>query len=204
MKTLTLCLIMLLALGLALPASAQLRLGMIGGPNLANLRSPDTNDLDSRHRTRFGGGGVVELALGRWVALSMEPMYLQKGAQLDIFSEANILKLSYIEVPMLVKLSLWRSPMQPYLVIGSSVGFLRSARVSDKSESQKVDIKEFVNDRDINLIGGAGLRVPAGKVAIFVEGRYAYGLVNIFEESVTDVMTKGLQVMAGVTVPLGR
>lgn len=204
MKTLSLCLIVLCILCLVMPASAQPRIGVIGGLNLANVRSPDTNDLDSRRRTVFGLGGMLEVGLGRWVTLSVEPMYLQKGPHLSegFENEEGMLKMSYLEVPVLLKLSLRASPTRPYLVVGPTIGFLRSAKLSDGSN--KFDIKSSVNDRDVSLIVGAGLRVPAGKVAMFVEGRYAYGLVNIFKESVTDVMSKSMQVMAGITVPLGR
>jgi hypothetical protein len=47
---------------------------------------------------------------------------------------------------------------------------------------------------------------PAGNNAIFVEGRYALGLINLnndLEDHDTTIKSKGIQFMAGITFPLG-
>lgn len=59
---------------------------------------------------------------------------------------------------------------------------------------------------DFGLGFGAGVSFPLGTNALFVEGRYALGLSNINddpEDPDTQIKNKGIQVIAGITFPLG-
>lgn len=188
----------------AIPATAQHRIGFIGGLNLANVSvDPEETGIDYSNRTAFGGGGVLDLRLAENIALQLEPMFLQKGTKVSDGSDEVKVKLSYIEVPALLKFMLGQSSTRPYIMAGPSVGFRLSAKISNGGE---IDIKEVIKSTDFGLDFGAGISFPAGNNAIFVEGRYGLGLSNINddrEDPNTDVKNKGIQFMAGITFPLG-
>jgi hypothetical protein len=85
MKKFVLLLVLCCAFGLVMPASAQIRLGVIGGLNLARLNAGADPGLDSfiSNLTAFAGGGVMQFRLTENLALQLEPMYLQKGARVE-------------------------------------------------------------------------------------------------------------------------
>lgn len=79
--------------------------------------------------------------------------------------------------------------------------------VSPRGYSEEVDIKDETKSIDFGLGFGAGVSFPAGNNSLFVEGRYALGSTNLNddpEDSETSIKTRGIQVMAGVTFPLGQ
>ena len=109
-----------------LTASAQQRIGFIGGLNLANATGRQNDeDLDFSNRLGIGLGGVLELTLNRNIgsrittALRLEPMYLQNGGRLRedgilessggdfifVYDELKV-NVSNFEVPVLIKFAL--------------------------------------------------------------------------------------------------
>ena len=220
MKKMTVSLLVLLALCMALPASAQVNLGVLGGLNLANLDvdpEPETWKKKS-NRTAFGFGGVLDYSLNESIALRLEPMYLQKGAIIEDTGEGNMIyeiewKGAYLEIPMLVKYSFGASDIKPYIIAGPTIGFNLSAKakftMGDFSEED--DVKDDTKSTDFGLGFGAGMSLPMGNNSIFIEARYALGLTNIEDGSQSDpednteseTKTKGIQIFAGITFPLG-
>lgn len=55
MKKMSVFLVVLLALCMAMPASAQIKPGVSGGVNLANVRGEDLENADSRLGFAIGG-----------------------------------------------------------------------------------------------------------------------------------------------------
>jgi opacity protein-like surface antigen len=224
MNKLTLFLVVLLAVFIALPAGAQVNLGVIGGLNIANLSGEDVDGekIDFSGRTTFGVGGVLDIGLNENVSLRLEPMYLQKGAKVDL-TDSDLgtatftFKGAYLEVPALFKVAFGTSSTRPYLMVGPTIGFNLSSKLGLRAPgfSAEIDAKEIVKSTDFGLAFGAGVSFPAGASSIFVEGRYALGLSDIaqagtlelegeelpFEE--VEVKTKGVQLMAGIAFPLG-
>jgi opacity protein-like surface antigen len=202
MKKLILFWAVVFALLMVVPVGAQHRIGLTGGLNLANVSTdPAPEGFDLTNRTGFGVGGVLDLRLAENVALHLEPMYLQKGTKFEVNGEELAkIKADYIEVPALVKIAFGTTQTKPYIMAGPSIGFLLSAKVDDE------DIKEFVKSTDFGLGFGAGVSLPAGNNAFFIEGRYNLGLSNINDDpddTETKIKTKGIQFMAGITFPLG-
>ena len=198
-------------------ASAQQRVGFVGGLNLANLDAVDKDgdifDPNLSNRTVFGLGGILDLSLRRNISLRLEPMYLQKGAKQEDIGIR--FELAYFEMPVFLKLTFESSTIQPYLMAGPSLGLiLRSRFVSPEVELNVIDA---LNSIDFGLGFGAGVSLPIGKNAIFVEGRYTLGLANIADEGKasdgvnefeieerTVFETRGIQIMLGITFPFGR
>lgn len=211
----------------AAPVSAQNHIGLVGGVNLANLRvDPKLEGPDLSNRLGFGAGGVLEFGLSENVALRFEPIFLQKGAkqkgsQQLTDEQGNVLgtvdveltiKASFIEVPALLKIALGTKSTRPYIAVGPTVGLLLSNKVSIKASGLGVnvedeqDLKDESKSIDFGVTFGAGLTFAAGSNSVFFEGRYALGLTNLNDDPNdpnTDIKSKGIQIMGGITFPLG-
>ncbi|MBN1481928.1 PorT family protein [candidate division KSB1 bacterium] len=220
-----LCVVLLLAT-VVLPQN--LRIGVTGGVNLATV-STDLEATTPKILAGFGIGGVLDVALADNLTLSVQPMYLQKGAKLeypmeeadfDIFGEmTGKFNYSYIEIPVLFKYALGSGNTRPYLAAGPSIGILTKAEMGlelGDVGSITVDIKDASESLDFGIALGGGIAFPLGDNSLFVEARYTLGLVDVLngmeasEEDDEDtgiedgkVNHRGFQIMAGLSFPLG-
>ncbi|MFQ5632067.1 MAG: outer membrane beta-barrel protein [bacterium] len=226
MKKLTFLFAALSALFFSMSASAQHRIGIIGGLNIAEFEvaSPGAS-TEISNKTVFGLGGVVVLRLSDDFSLHLQPMYQQKGALVADLDD-NIefpFTLAFLELPVFLKAE-FGSTVKPYLMVGPTVGFLLSSDVEGDVEgiAFKGDLKDVTESIDLGLGFGAGVSYPLSTITLFVEGRYALGLSNmqkggtfeltagpIVEEITWDkeedaYKNRGLQIMAGATFPLGN
>ena len=217
---------MLLALTQA--ASAQVRLGVLGGVTSSNLNvvgvdQPIAVPLpaggeafgDFSSRTGFAIGGVAEYYVLPRVALSLQPMYSQQGGTfvfngpvVNPLSAETTRELSYIDIPLMLKVELGRRNVKPYVTSGFAVGFLTSAK--SVSDGQETDIKDDLKSTNYSWSIGGGLVLPTARNTVFLEGRYTLGLTNIHEGPqvqpltvVSELETKGFHFVVGVTFPLG-
>lgn len=123
MKKMSVFLVVLLALCVVLPTSAQINLGVLGGLNLATIIwDPEPEHWEISNLTAFGFGGVLDYSLNESIALHLEPMYLQKGANLETDWDTMPLeievKFAYIEIPMMVKYTFGASEIKTYIIAG--------------------------------------------------------------------------------------
>ena len=189
-------------------ASAQVHLGVLGGTNLASLNVDPERGIDLSNRIAFGFGAVLGFELNEYLALQLEPMYLQKGT--DFVSDGvdfNV-KLVYLELPVMFKYSIGTNSSKPYLMAGPTIGYNMSAKAKQSLNgfSSEVDIKDDIMRVDFGLGFGAGLSLAMGGNSIFFEARYALGLMNINGDpgisEDTTFKTKGIQLFTGITFPL--
>jgi len=215
MKTTYFVFFTLFLLFLAIPAQAQVEIGVIGSVNFATISGEDSagEAIVSDRRTLYGLGGVLDVRLNERWSLRTEPMYLQKGAQ-NVDGDNVSFKGEYLEVPLFLKLSLGSGSARPYVMAGPSIGFRLSSELSveDEGISGTFDADEVTESVDFGVDFGAGLSLRLNGVSFFVEGRYDLGVADVFTGGeiggqLTDdvnVFTRGLQAMAGITIPLGR
>jgi len=224
MKKTQLCLAILAAIVLATaaPAMAQVRLGPVVDINFANVSTddPEFKDLASTYM-RFGIGGVIEYPLNENLSFVAEPMILGKGSKGEM-SEGGAtaegkVKLSYFEVPLLVKYTFGEKgrkkddAIQPYVLAGPTIGFKTGAKATtslsgtdmDADLSGTEDISDEVSGTDLGLALGGGVAKGFGSAKGFVEAQYVFGLKNIEKDSDTSTKNKGFQIRVGVTFPLG-
>ena len=224
MKMIKQILMMTLVLFLVQSASAQVKLGLMGGANFSNFRVgvdqpipvPLPNNASAQgsfsSRTSFAIGGVAEYSLSPMIALSVQPMYSRQGSKFKFdgpvvnpLSPESTVKLNYIDIPVMLKVQFGGSSAKPYVTSGFTLGFLTSAK------SGSADFKDDLKSTNISWNIGGGLSMPAGGRTFFIEGRYMLGLSDIYDASlqavplsaVSELKTKGFQVMAGVTFPMG-
>ena len=205
----------LAALVVAIPARAEVRVGVLAGANVAKLQSSEEDpDVTLSSKTFLAAGLVVDVGLTKRVSLVLEPMYIQKGGKLELrnfFGEdvAASLRFSYIELPVLLKVSKSTGRVRPYLLLGPSVGYRTSVKTKDEvtgEEESPDDANEIFEKWDFGVGAGGGLSFNVGRSTVFAEGRYTWGLarVNKDEDDDASIKHRGVQVLVGFTFPLGR
>jgi opacity protein-like surface antigen len=209
MRTTSRALLPLCALLAAAPAGAQTYVGVFGGPSFSRLSFGDlAEEVDVSTRTGYGFGAVLGRELRDNLSLELQPLYVTKGAKLspDGGGEGGTARLSYFEVPLVLKLSARSGGVRPYLLGGPVIGFRTSAKVESGGLSE--DFEDQIKDTDFGLALGAGVQIPAGRGAVFVEGHYGLGLrdIEVVEpgDEPVDVKNRGFQVKVGFVFPARR
>jgi hypothetical protein len=203
-------------LTLATSVSAETRVGLQGGVNLASIRvTPAESGFTFSTLTRPGVGGLVDVGLDDRLSVRLEPMFLGKGSRFRIEPDALFgnqevtgrFRLSYLELPVFLRLSAG-GRLHPYVMAGPTVGYLLKAKARGKAGDEETDqdVKDDFKKLDFGLGLGGGVRVPVGGASLFVEGRYVLGLWNVTNDTYNSKLrTKGYQVGAGLTfLSLGR
>lgn len=208
MKSCRKCITMLLLMLAGGPAFAQNGLGVLGGFNVTNLiQDPTPPGLAHGSRTRFTAGVFADFDLFGKLGLQIEPGFVQKGANKDVTDQQTFeysrlrVDLSYLELPLLVKLKLMSSQTGPYLLAGPSFGVLLAAKEGNRTGT--ADIKDQRKSYDVGLTGGAGLFLAAHKARLFVEVKYNYGLMDINDDAgdTSTLHSNGVRVQLGVYFP---
>jgi hypothetical protein len=113
---------------------------------------------------------------------------------------------------VLLRFSSGEGRVRPYIVAGPTAGYRTRARVRGRDEDKIVDedADDIFTDADFGLSAGAGLLFPRGRSSVFVEGRYTHGLIDVAKDDPddppathTDLKTRTIQVLVGVTFRLG-
>jgi Outer membrane protein beta-barrel domain len=174
----------ILGLLVATPAAAQMGFGIKGGLNVADLSDLKTVDtweeFENESKTGFVGGGYVKFPLGP-MRLQVEGLYSLKGAKGttgggSFSSEPWETKLTYLEIPVLLKYEFPTPALKPFIYGGASVAFLMKAEMrNERINSDWVDLEEEVSSTDYGLVAGVGIEL----LGITIEGRYTHGLADV-------------------------
>ena len=181
------------------PATAQWELGGIIGLNFAGITvDPGSSNEEYGGRVGFGIGAVVDRQLNEVIDLHFEPMYLQKGGKIKTTDIVAVYKANYIEIPGFIRFTLnMNDSYKPYAMAGISMGFLTKA---------KYDSIFAIRRKQGFKIGaglGGGVKIPVEKKHFFAELRYMWGFINMNKENdESTVKNRGLQIFAGMTIPL--
>lgn len=191
-------------LGISSSSYAQkLMLGPRVGMNNATVAWDSATPYGFNKGTIIGliGGAQLDVWFSDMVALSTGVLLVQKGwhAQFDfrgVGTASSDFTLNYFEVPLLLKVGLSTGGVQPYVFAGPSLGYMFWAY------GQTFKINQVINAVDFSIVGGAGVAVnlPSG-TQIFLEGGYAFGLVNTVNENdpnYGDQLSPGLSAMPPV------
>ena len=220
MKRVSVIVITVICLAFSLTASAQIRLGAIGGLNFSTMEPAADEEIAGR--TVMGFGCVFNIGIIKNLDLRIEPMYLQKYAcnKGTATQPAIDLELAFFEIPLLLKYTVGTT-VRPYIIAGPSFGYLLKSEFKTNTGGfeSRANIRDILQQLDLSMGVGAGIDVPIGPIAVFVEGRYTWALRNInkggivefvmgslvypIEIESSDVMkSRGLQLMTGILIPL--
>ena len=176
--------------------------GVAGGLNLSQM------DLQPQVRqTLLKGinGGISarytsEKYFSMICAAQMEINFSQRGWEEEFDNElpySYSRTLNYIEIPFMAHLSWGKEPrgLQFFINLGPQIGFLigdseeygGGLTPEERPESiRPIYGKEADKNFDYGIVGGAGLELKTKAGNFFIEGRYYYGLSDIFNNSKID------------------
>ena len=179
-----------------------LEIGVAGGMNMSSMdlqpsmRQKMHNGINSGISLRY----TSEKYFSMICAAQLEVNFSQRGLTEDFDDgTANLYSrtINYVEVPFFAHLA-WgkeQNGMQFFVNLGPQFGFVinDSERYvgnwlpEERPESLRpIYGKEIYNSFDYGIAGGAGLELKTKAGNFFIEGRYYYGLADIFNNSKTD------------------
>jgi Outer membrane protein beta-barrel domain len=168
-------LLVLIAAGSFMFASAQIQYGVKAGYNLANLTfSPSQSGVSSL--SNFSGGVFASVPLFSTCTLQPEILYSGQGASFsDSLVGSGKVNYGYLNVPVLFK---YQHESGLFAETGPQVGFLLSAKES--AGGQTADLKSNSQSVDFSWAFGIGYKLPMG---FGIDARYNLGLTNINKNS---------------------
>jgi Outer membrane protein beta-barrel domain len=172
-------LLVLIAAGSAMFASAQIQFGVKAGYNLSNITfSPAPSGVSSK--SDFNAGIVASIPLIASCSLQPEIMYSGQGASFNDSFATGKLNYGYLNVPVLFK---YQHSSGLFLETGPQVGFLLSAK--ETADGQSGDEKSNTQSVDFAWAFGLGFKLPLG---LGIDARYNLGLTNL---SKGDISSEG-------------
>jgi hypothetical protein len=184
-------------------AHAQAEIGLLGGATFSTLRGVD---VDSRTGTLVGA--YLLLPLAGPLQWQIEGIASSRGATAANGGAGDALQLRYVEVPVLLRLSLARgSRLNPHVYAGPYAGL----RINCTVEGTTGDCDDLpgisTNSVDVGGIAGGGVRVDLGGLMLTGGVRYGFGVSTIaeFERGNVREAAKhgGYAIYAGVGIRLG-
>ena len=206
---------LLATLATAGAVEAQAAMGVKAGANFASL----TGSQDSETLTGLSAGAYLGFGVGDRLAVQIEASYGVRGGEdvriganaLDDAAAPSELRLSYVEIPLLLRAGYPGARFLPSVFLGPYAGFLVSCRITtvDGADGDCEDDSRasWFNPRETEygLMVGAGLDWALGESTVFADVRYALGLRSIQRgDGAIDLRNGGLTVTGGFAIPLGR
>jgi len=189
-----------------------LGLGVRAGLSFNNLSlDPDlAAGTTKSSRTGFKFGAMAEIGFTPMIAIQIEPMFVTgAGSQASTANGQETIKLSFIEIPILLKFKIPISgPVTPYIFAGPNFVFISSANDLTEPKGQastETDLKDYTSSFNFALDFGAGAGFKiAPLTVIMLDIRYSLGLSNILNDKgkqafvLTSAKTTAFQIVAGV------
>jgi len=171
MKKFLLLPVCFLCISSVLFAQKRLGAGLKAGVNVATqVTSGKAENVDSQSLVGFHGGVTVNYFIIDRLAIQVDGLISQKGSKWSdpYFSGKD--KLSYLDIPMLVRFQLLN-----FLNIhaGPQFSYLLSAVQDDISSGEKFDIIDWYNKAEIGIAVGAEANLPLN---INLSIRYILGI----------------------------
>ena len=169
-------LFVILALGNAALARAQVQFGVKAGYNLASFTQSGGSAQDVKSKSDFSAGALASVGLFTSFYLQPEVLYSGQGATVNVMGTDAKFNYSYLNVPVLFK---YQHVSGLFAETGPQLGFLLSAKV--KESGQTTDVKSASQSTDFSWAFGVGYKIP--KINLGIDARYNLGLTNVNKDS---------------------
>jgi hypothetical protein len=167
-------LLVIIATGSILFASAQIQFGVKAGYNLTTLTTSASSDLKSK--SGFSGGVLASVPLFNTFYLQPEIVYSGQGTSFTVGGVNANLNYNYLNVPVLFK---YQNPKGFFAETGPQVGFVLSANI--KANGMTTDVKDEIQTMDFSWAFGLGYLIP--DVNLGIDVRYNLGITNTAKDS---------------------
>jgi hypothetical protein len=205
MKRLTIVALAVLCAAMLAPRDLSAGVGIKGGYSLSKFTMLPADQAPALDYLKFYTGGIFfDVKLG---FLSIEPEFLY--TRMGAISEADTTRLEwrfeYVQAPVLLKLNIVPvGPIRPFLYAGGYGSYLIKATglmyVDDVLVGDPVDLADTYQKYDYGVVGGVGLTFKVPGIAISIEGRYNYGLMNVLKDPAEGEAYKNRSIMALVGI----
>ena len=162
MKNLRYLLFVIVFVSVSLPASSQIRFGVKGGVNIANIDRESLGAFDIQSITGFQVGPTMEAMLPiLGVGADIGLVYSQRGFKLknNINHQNSNARIGYLDIPLNVKWKPSIGPIKLYVAAGPYISFRISQNIdlNDLLEDSSFGIKPNVFSAGLNFGGGIEL-----------------------------------------------
>jgi hypothetical protein len=159
------------------------------------LPSPFKN-VTAEGATGYVFGIHADMNLVPLFSVQAELLITQRNFQLPSGSSENWSeRLTYFQLPLLLKFTPIPGPIQPYV---------RFSAEFNSSVVNGVTNNNVFNSIDVSLDAGLGIQFQVGtKIWLFAEGRYSHGLTSIYnsgqsDASLGDLRARDTKLLVGV------
>jgi len=173
----------------SITTNAQIQVGLKAGLNISDIVEDDPGEEATNFDTKLGfvGGVYFNYQFNNMFAVQPEIYYSMKGAKLkDQYNDLN-LKLTYVEIPILLQfiVPLKGTPVKPLLFVGPAMGLNLTAKNerTNNGQATEEDFKDLIKSTDLGLVFGGGISLPLGKNQLGIDVRYSLGLSNIGKDT---------------------
>jgi hypothetical protein len=143
--------------------------GVRSSLNLSSATGADA--VGAKTMVGFGAGAFATYTFVPGFAIQPEIWYTMKGFKFDWLGEETELKFTYVEVPLLAKVSVpLQGQIKPNVFAGPSFAYLLTA------EWGNLDFSEEVKSTDFGLTFGAGVDHGVGSALLSLDVRYTFSL----------------------------
>jgi len=162
--------------------SQQIRFGIDPGLAISKGNYRPSTGLDRRIFVGFDGGALLEIGCSSKFMIQPEVNFAIVGVELNDGEKEATIKLRYITVPLLAKVSVSK---KFNLLAGPQYGFLLSAKRDSSFTDERIDLGNEFKSGDFGLAFGAEYQFTR---SIFLGARYNHGLKQIGADGQDFVM----------------
>jgi hypothetical protein len=189
-------LIMTLVLLAAMPAFAEIKVGVSGGLARYSFAGDTPEQGAYTQRIRGAAGAVFEMEIYDRIRLSIQPFFVQKGTGIAYEVPGQKERVDSVEVdtdyfslPVLVKI--FTGKERWFVSSGIELAYLLDARYTTSTEDE--DVTSDFNNFDAAIHFGVGWTRPAGPHEIFLELRYTQSVKNVISDEDPEGELYGLR-----------
>jgi hypothetical protein len=202
MKKLVILSLAVVCVAALIPQNLDAGVGIKAGYSLSKFKVESAYDLPFEwgNLPYYVGGLYFNVNLG-FVSIQPEILYTRMGGRWEA-DASNSLEywFDYVQVPVLLKLNVIPAgPIRPFIYGGGYGAYLLKATgvmVVDGTELPRTDIKDTYQELDYGVIGGVGLTFKLPGIALTIEGRYNYGLRNLYIDPAEGESMKNTSMVA--------
>ena len=207
----------------ALPAIAEAQgrvFGLKGGLTSSKFLFAHDDEFEGAdeflsNRSSVAGGAFMTFGANRMVGLQVEALYVQKGVSGDADFEGESIEgemaLTYVEVPVLLRVAFPMGSARPYVFAGGAGAMELSCEISLSSGGQtetsecrdEEEGDQSLRTFDLSAVFGAGVELAMGKMILGLDARLTRGLQSLDESGDSDVKNQAILFLASVGFPLG-
>ena len=193
-------------------ALAQFSVSAFGGLNFGRLSGDAPSHGYYTPNAGANTGIMFDIPVSKQIKLSLQPSYSQEGTRV-LYSQGKYaepidsiqLRINYFSLPLMVKVQSTNKHF--YAVGGLEAGFFLNYKLT----SHEQILSNLITFSTFNLAAhfGAGYRIFLGYPVLFIEARYAQGLINVTDEPIDKsyvprVKTSGIKLLVGIELPLSK